>query len=176
MDFTPPPCKRNFPGTESQVLPALNSRTSKLKELGPFESFDIAGPFLVLGCWTELDSIMLAINVQAYIMLWFISLYQHVSTEEHYYCISYPQNVVQCRKSSHSSHPLEYKENYFWCLAPSMLINCNIGAIYNLCSYFDQNLILINLCANIALNDGQENKKINMKNQIFHKSHPKSSL
>ena len=72
-------------------------------------------------------AILLTINGEVYILVWFISLQQHLSTEEHYFCISCPPNVVPCTNSNHSSHSLEYKEDYFCCSAPSIRINCNIG-------------------------------------------------
>ena len=61
---------------------------------------------------------------------WFISLKQHLYTEEQCICILCLQNSAYCMKSIHSCYPLEYREVKFWCSAPSTWIDCNIGDIY----------------------------------------------
>ena len=57
----------------------------------------------------------------------YISLSELPSIEKHYIFTTCPQNVVQCTKSGHFCHSLEYRKDKLWCSLPSILINSNIG-------------------------------------------------
>ena len=56
-----------------------------------------------------IDFTMLAINIQDYILVWFISLKSLLNTEQYYHCASHPQIVALCTKSNHVCHLLEYR-------------------------------------------------------------------